>query len=266
MFDASALSSILTGIKSQQPTPIPAPAPTTTTTGPLANLQNILTGGADYGALMQKIGSGMGNLSNTGGDPFLSFAQGFGGAQKYTTEEQRLAAERAAAAEKAQMDANLALQRLTQDQSQFDANLANNQSQFNTRMQQDQAQFDQRMELERSADKRADQIAADSRRKTDAEILRAAKKEGLTADQMQRINDAAQKSTEDIIDPAERRTAYDAEVARLTQMTKSGRMSEGPGVTESDAIPGAAQPQYIKSKTDGSLMQWNGTQYVPMAQ
>lgn len=263
MFDTNSLASVLTGIQSQQPvtTPVPPPAQPT---GPLANLQNILTGGADYGALMQKIGSGMSNLSSTGGDPYLSFAQGFGGAQKYTTEEQRLAAERAAAAAKQQQDANLALQRLTQDQSQFDSRMSQDQSQFSTRSSQDQAQFDQRMELEKAANTRADQLAADARRKTDAEILRAAKKEGLTPDQMLRIDEAARKSTEDVIDPAERRTAYDAEVSRLTQMTKSGRMSEGPGVTESDAIP--TQPQYIKSKTDGSMMQWNGTQYVPVAQ
>jgi len=259
MFDTGALSAVLTGIQSQQPQPAPAPAPAQSQ-GPLANLQAILTGGADYGNVLQKIGYGMSNMSNAGGDPFLSFAQGFGGTQKFTTEEQRLAAERAAEAEKQRMEANLALQRLTQDQSQFDTSQANNQSQFDRRMTQDQTQFDQRMEIEKAADKRADQIAADNRRKTDAEILRAAKKEGLTADQMLRIDDAARESTQDIIDPAERRTAYDAEVARLTQMAKGGRLSEGPGVTEADTTPVTA------TGPNGEKLMLQGGQWVPMQQ
>jgi type IV secretory pathway VirJ component len=259
MFDTSALSAVLTGIQSQQPQPLPpAPAPATTT-GPLANLQSILTGGADYGSIIRQIGGGMANMGPTGGDPFLAFAQGFGGTQQYATQQEKEAAERAAALQKQQMDANLALQRLTQDQSQFDASLANNQSQFNTRTTQDQAQFDQRMELEKAADKRAEQIAADNRRKTDAEILRLAKREGLTVDQTLRINDAAQKATENIIDPSERRAAYDAEVDRLTQMAKSSRLSDGPGVTEADVN----QPYLMNDAGEKLVLSADGKSWVP---
>lgn len=262
MFDASSLAALLSGVQSQQPAPAPVPQPTT----PLAtNLGGILSGDPNFGGMIRQIGGGLANMSNAGGDPYLAFAQGFGGAQQYATTQQKEAAERAAALQKQQMDANLALQRLTQDQSQFDASLANNQSQFSTRSQQDQAQFDQRMELERAADKRADQIAADNRRKTDAEILRLAKREGLTPDQMLRINDAAQKATEDIIDPAERRSAYNAEVERLTQATKSGRLSDGPGISEADTMP-AAVPTATGPNGEKLTLSPDGTQWVPVAQ
>lgn len=266
MLDTSALSSVLTGIQSQQPAPVAAP--TAPPAGPLANLQAILSGTADYGQVMQKIGSGMSNMSNSGGDPFLSFAQGFGGAQKYTTEEQRLAAERAAAAEKSRMDANLALQRLTQDQSQFDASLSNNQSQFSTRSAQEQQQHAERMELERQASTRADQIAADSRRKTDAELIRLAKKEGISVDQMLSIERIAQAEAENEIDPERRRAVTDAARERLTQRVKSGRMSEGPGITESDtSVPAVSYKEGDTSThPDGRRMVFQGGAWVPLTQ
>lgn len=258
MFDTGALSAVLSGIQSQQTQPV-APAPAPAPTSPLANLKAILTGGADYGNVLQKIGYGMSNMSNAGGDPFLSFAQGFGGAQKYTTEEQRLAAERAAAAEKQKQEMSLALQRLTQDQSQFDAGQATSQSQFDQRMSQDEQQHADRMELERASSTRQDQIAADSRRKTDAELLRLRKREDLTTDQVMKIDGAAKQASQDIIDPAERKRAYDAEFKRLTDLAKSGRLSDGPGVSEADA----SSPYLVNDAGEKMVLSADGNSWVP---
>ena len=237
MFDASSLSALLSGVQSQQPAPVaPAPAPP----GPFGNLSAILNGDANYGSIVRQIGGGLANMGPTGGDPYLAFAQGFGGTQTYATAQEKEAADRAAALAKQQQDANLALQRLTQDQSQHSATLSQNQSQFDARTQQDQTQFDQRMTLDQAAEKRAQQVADATTRKTEAEIARLAKREDVDPNVMMKIEDAAQQAGKNAyernpsLSDAEVRDIVNSERDRMVQQVKSGRMSDGPGVTEAD--------------------------------
>lgn len=234
MFDTGALSAVLNGYNSQQTqAAVPAPAPAAAPTGPLGNLGAILTGGADYGNILQKIGYGMSNMSNAGGDPYLSFAQGFGGAQKFTTEEQRLAAERAAAAEKMKQEQTLAMQRLTQDQGQFDA-----------RQTQSQTQFDAQHQLAQSAEKRAQMLADQSAKKSEAEISRMAKQSGISTDQMLSIERIAQAEAENEPDPELRRQLVEKKRAELTAQVKQNLgISTGPGVT--------AEPPKVGEVVDG---------------
>lgn len=235
--DTSALTSILSGVQSQQP--VTTPAPVAAPTSPFGNLGAILSGDANYGQILQKIGGGMANMGNAGGDPYLAFAQGFGGAQKFTTDQERLAAERAAEAEKQKMDANLALQRLLQDQGQFDATLTQNQSQFDTRMSQDQSQFEQSNQLAQQAEKRQQQVADAATQKTAAEIERKAKREDLSPTTMLRIEELARKAVPEFSSPEEAKQIMDAERERLIKQVKSARLSDGPGVTEADTATGA---------------------------
>ena len=247
MFDTGALSAVLNGYNSQQTPAVPMmPAPAATPTGPLGNLQAIMTGGADYGSILQKIGSGMANMSQTGGDPYLSFAQGFGGSQKYTTEEQRLAAERAAAAQKQQQETALAMQRLTQDQSQFDSRMSQDQSQFDARQGQTKEQFDAQQRLSEAADKRAQMLADQSAKKSEAEIARMAKQSGISTDQMLSIERIAQAEAENEPDPEMRRQIVEKKRAELTAQVKQNLgISTGPGIT--------AEPPKVGDVVDGYL-------------
>lgn len=237
MFDTSALAALLSGVQSQQPaTTAPAPQPAS----PLAtNLGSILSGDPNFGSIVRQIGGGMANMGPTGGDPFLAFAQGFGGTQQYATTQEKEAAERAAALQKQQMDANLALQRLTQDQGQFDARMAQDQSQFDARSQQDQNQFDQRMTVEKAAEKRQQMVADAATKKTAAEIERAAKREDISQTTMLKIEELARKAVPDFSSPEEAKEIMDAERERLIKQVKAGRLSQGPGVTEGETVAGA---------------------------
>lgn len=263
MFDTSALAAVLNGYNSQQ-TPAPVtPAPAAAPSGPFGNLSAILNGDANYGSIIRQIGGGMANMSNAGGDPYLAFSQGFGGAQQYATTQEKEAAERAAAAEKQRMDANLALQRLVQDQSQHDATLGQNQSQFDTRMGQDQSQFDQRMTLEQAQEKRQQQVADDARRKTDAEIARLAKREDVSPTTMLKIEELARKAVPEFSSPEEAKQIMDAERERLIKQVKSSRLSDGPGVTEGDTL---TTPVRTATGPNGEKLQLSpdGTQWVPV--
>lgn len=222
MFDTGALSALFSGFNAQQPQPALAiaPAPVAAPTGPMANIQSLF-GGGDITSLIRQIGGGMANMGPTGGDPYLAFAQGFGGTQKYATDQTNLAAQRAAEAEKIKQDQALALQRLTQDQSQFDARLGQDQSQFNTQN-----------ELAQAADKRAQLIAEQSAKKSEAEIARMAKQSGISTDQMLSIERIAQAEAENILDPDARRTVVEKKRAELTAQVKQNLgISTGPGIT-----------------------------------
>lgn len=237
--DTSSLTSLLSGYNAQQ-TPAVAPAiaaPVQQPTAPLSNLQNLLAGNGDIGSIIQKMGMGMANMGPTGGDPYLAFAQGFGGTQKYTTEQQARAAQAAAEQQKLATEHQLATARLNQDSSQFSQRMNQDQSQFDTRINQDKSQFDTTTELQRAAEKRQ-QVQADmQQKKSEAEIARMARNEGISRDDILKIERVAQAAAENIFDPKERKRVVDAERDRLTKMFKSQDLSGGPGITESKTVP-----------------------------
>ena len=260
MFDISSLSAVLNGVQSQQPAPV-APAPAPAPPGPFGNLSAILNGDANYGSIVRQIGGGLANMGPTGGDPYLAFAQGFGGTQTYATAQEKEAADRAAALAKQQQDANLALQRLTQDQSQFDASLNNNQSQFDTRLTQDQSQFDQRMTLEQAAEKRQQLVAETAAKRTEAEIARQAKREDITPTTMLEIEKLARAAVPEFTPPEQAKEIMEAERDRLIKQVKAGRLSDGPGVSEGDTVTARTA-----TGPNGEKLQLSpdGTQWVPV--
>jgi len=239
MFDTGPLSALLSGMQSQQTpaAPVVQPPPP----GPLSNIGALLTGGSDFGSILQKIGGGMANMGPTGGDRYLAFAQGFGGSQQFTTQQQKEAADRAAAAAKAKADQDMAMARLLQDQSQHAATLGQSQSQFDARMSQDQSQFDANMTLEEQRERRAQMVADAATKKTAAETVRLARKEDIDPTIMLRIDEAAKKVAENVYDPKEKQAVYEAERDRLIKQVQAQDISQGPGVTEAKAqVPTAS--------------------------
>jgi hypothetical protein len=267
VIDTSALSSLLSGYNSQVPT-APAPVTPTPSTNPLDKIAGLFNGGTDLGSLVQKIGMGMSNMGPTGGDPYLAFAQGFGGTAKYTTAQQAAAAaqkqkdiENAIAANKMAMDQGQFDARMNQDQSQFSQRMGQDQSQFDARQTQDQSQSDRDYALKQAADKRQQMLADQEMKKSAAEIERMARGNGLTVDQQIQIERIAQAAGENIIDPAERKKAVDEERDRMTEQFKAGAttsINNGPGVTAQDQ-----QPITATGPNGERLVLQNG-QWVPL--
>lgn len=80
---------------------MPVAAPSPEMTNPQNPLMQLLGGGGaggDFRQMIRAAGAGMANLGNSGGDPFVSFGRGFGGASEYYTakeqNEVKLAADR----------------------------------------------------------------------------------------------------------------------------------------------------------------------------
>lgn len=257
--DTSSLTSLLSGYNAQQ-TPAVAPAiaaPVQQSTAPLSNLQNLLAGNGDIGSIIQKMGMGMANMGPTGGDPYLAFAQGFGGTQKYTTEQQARAAQAAAEQQKLATEHQLATARLNQDASQHSETLNQSQSQFDARANRESSEFKQKNEISLAAEKRQQQQAEQMQKKTEAEIKKMARDEGLSTDEILKIERAATSAGERVYDPKERKQIIDSERDRLTKMVQAQDLSGGPGVT-------AAQPRIIENPTTGEKMMEQNGQWVPV--
>lgn len=244
MVDTSGLSALLAGYNQnnallQQPT-APAPMPS----NPIDRLAGLFNGQTDLGSFFQRVGMGMANMGQTGGDPYLAFAQGMGGTAKFTTDQQKAAEDarqkaidNAIALNKANMEQS----QIDQNQSQFDSRLKQDQSQFDASQQQRASQFDQDMALRQAADKRAQMLADQQAQKTQAEIKRMAKSNGLTVNDQLQIERIAQASAENITDPDERKKATDEERDRLTKMVQSGQgLTDGPGLTTPAQQPATA--------------------------
>lgn len=103
----------------RQTMPPTAPIPTPRPAGPVPGgepqpqqrvnpLMALLAGGGaggDWRQMVRAAGSGMANLRNTGGDPFMSFGQGFGGATGHYDDKQREEIAAAAQRRKDQLEA-----------------------------------------------------------------------------------------------------------------------------------------------------------------
>jgi hypothetical protein len=267
MIDTSALSALLSGYNSQTPAIAPPTVAPTATTNPFAKFAGLFNGDTNLGDYAQKVGMGLSNMSSTGGDPYLAFAQGFGGTAKFTTAEQAAAA----AAKQKEIDNAIAANKLAMDQNQFDARLGQDQSQFNQRMGQDQSQFDTRQTqqasesdrdyaLRQAADKRQQMLADQEVKKSAAEIERMARGNGITVDQQLQIERIAQAAAENIVDPEERKKTVDAERQRLTDQFKTGdtSLSNGPGVSAQEQ-----QPMTATGPNGEKLVLKNG-QWVPL--
>jgi hypothetical protein len=256
MIDTSALSALLSGYNSQTPAIAPPTVAPTATTNPFAKFAGLFNGDTNLGDYAQKVGMGLSNMSSTGGDPYLAFAQGFGGTAKFTTAQQAAAAE----AKQKEIDNAIAANKLAMDQNQFDARLGQDQSQFTQRMGQDQSQFDKDLALKQAADKRQQMLADQEVKKSAAEIERMARGNGITVDQQLQIERIAQAAAENIVDPEERKKTVDAERQRLTDQFKTGdtSLSNGPGVSAQEQ-----QPMTATGPNGEKLVLKNG-QWVPL--
>lgn len=254
MVDTSALQALLSGYNGQaNPTTPAAPVAQPEASNPLAKLQALFNGGTDLGSFIQKAGMGMANMGPTGGDPYLAFAQGFGGTAKYTTEQQAAAA----AAKQKEIENAMAANKLAMDQGQFDSRMSQDQSQFDARQSQSQTNEDRDYALRQAADKRAEMIAAQQVKKTQAEIEKMARSSGITVDQQLQIERIAQAEAENIIDPSERKKTVDAARERLTQQIQQDKsLSTGPGVSDADQTPITATGPDGKTKLILKDGQW----------
>jgi hypothetical protein len=224
--DTSALAALFTGMNNQPAPPISAPAVQPQASGdPLSTLSNLLSGNG-LGDYAQKVGMGMANMRE-GNDPYVSFANGFGGTSKFTTDQE-------AAQAKAQQDVidnQIKANQIAQSGNQFDQRMSQDQSQFDSRQTQDQKQFDESMRVRTAAEKRQDLIAQQAQRKTALEIERLAKNNGLTTDQMLQVEKISQAAAENVVDPAERAKVTEDTRKRLVQQLTSGQApGEGPGL------------------------------------
>lgn len=149
--------------------------------GPLAQLF-----GPSVTPTLRAIGSGMANLGNSGGDPFVSFGRGFGGASNYY--QAREDADKAAA-----VSANKLLYDRTRDAT-TDQRTA----------EKDAAD----LELRKMAEERQQRTAALADKKSLLEIRRLARGKGVTTDQYLRARAQAQKDADDQLVDSEERDSW----------------------------------------------------------
>jgi hypothetical protein len=257
MIDTSSLAALLSGVNGQTTTPV-APAAPAMSNNPLANLMGLFNGSTDLGSYINKVAGGMSNMGATGGDPYLAFAQGFGGTGKYQSEQDAAAAK----AKQQEIDNAMAANKLTMDQSQFDARMGQDQSQFDARNAQQQQQFDKDYALKDAAEKRQQLIAEQQMKKSAAEIERMARGNGITVDQQLQIERIAQAAGENIFDSSERKQAIDSERDRITKQLQSNpsntSISDGPGITAQDQQPITA------TGPDGKKLVLKNGNWVPL--
>jgi hypothetical protein len=256
MIDMSALSALLSGYNSQQPATVPPPVAPAASTNPLSKFEGLFNGSTDLGSYAQKVAMGMANMGNSGGDPYLAFAQGFGGTGKFTTDQQAAAAK----AKQDEIDNAIKANELAMNQKQFDARMGQDQSQFDAKTAQDQTQFNQDYTLKSAADKRQQMLADQEVKKSAAEIERMARGNGITVDQQLQIERISQAAAENVADPEERKKVVDAERQRLTDQFKDNptSLNNGPGVTAQDQ-----QPVTATGPNGEKLVLQNG-QWVPV--
>lgn len=168
--------------------------------------------GPEVGGYMRAAGAGMANVrGNPFGDPWITAAQGFGGAQAYGAEQDAAAQQQAVDAEK------------TAYQRQQDAAAA-------ARTQQKEAAD---LALRTAAEKRQAKTAELTQRKTLLEIRRMARSNGLTVSQQLEIERIAQAAGENMIGE-EREAAIDAKRQELIDQVTNGQgLSEG-GLSTTD--------------------------------
>jgi hypothetical protein len=169
--------------------PATAPVPTSRPAAPIP-----ARSGLNWQRGLRTAGAGMANLRDTGGDPFMSFGQGFGGAQNYLAGADSAAAAAAAKAEQTAYDRG-----------------------------QDSAD----LELRRAAEDRQRQASEIQSKKTADEMERLARQNGLTVDQMIQIERIAQAAGEAETNAERRRKVVEAERQRLIKQFGDGEQVGG---------------------------------------
>jgi len=254
------LQAMLAGMRAQ---PAPAPQPTTIAT-PFNNIQSLFTGG-DITPMLRSIGGGMANMTETN-DPFVAFGRGFGGAQNQQATAAQTAAEQAAAAKQKEFENAMALNNALINQNTTQQKMTMDQSQFDARTGQDQKQFDEQMQLRKAQDERQAKMDEINYKKTEAELIRMADSNGLTVNQMLEIERLAQAEGENIISPEKRKVAVDAKRQELLERFGGKKISGKSELSDPD-IAGQS-PEYVRNKDTGQIMKLDPStnQYVPVQQ
>lgn len=200
------------GVPVQAQPQAPYPPPSAQPVGPLDPLRRLMQSGGvrDYA---RRFGAGASNLTNTGGDPYRSFGQGFGGSTGYGVEREDKAKAAAVGAEQTAYDRDIE-----------QANLA----------------------LKKAADARAARTARLSDEKTMMEIKREARRNGITVSEMLRIEEEARKQAEAFTfsaDPAEIEKRYEEIKARM--LDDAGAAS---GISDAGGISSSGG---VETQTDG---------------
>ncbi len=180
---------------------------------------------------IRSAGAGMANIGPTGGDPYLSFARGFGGAAGYDDA-------REAAAAKASIDAD----KLAYDRGRDAAS--------DLRLAKKDAADP---ELRRLAEERQARTTKLTNRKTALEIRREARANRITVKQQLEIERITHAVGENIIDPAERRAAVEAERKRLTEQVTSGH-----GISGAQPLSGESEITATNHETGEQKVLRNG--------
>ena len=179
------------------PQPVmPQPVAAQAATDPLSQL----FGGRDLRSMARAFGAGAANIRTGGGDPFVAFGSGFGGASGYYDSKEAAEAKAAADAEKVNYD----------------------RSQDALKIKRADDKDAQEMELRRTSEKRLNRSAELSNQKTAMEIKNLAKSNGITVSQQLEIERIAQAAAENVYSPEERRKIMDETRDRLTKQVTSG--------------------------------------------
>lgn len=174
-----------------------------------------LFGGRDIRSMMRAFGAGAANIRTGGGDPFVAFGSGFGGASGYYDSKEAAEAKAASDAEKMQYD----------------------RSQEAAKLKRQEDREAQELELRKTSEARLNRSAELSNQKTAMEIKNLAKSNGITVSQQLEIERIAQAAAENIYDPVERKRVIDETRDRVTKQVAGGgqtTLSSGGGLTAPD--------------------------------
>lgn len=185
--------------------------------------------------VLRNIGGGMANLRNSGGDPFVSFGMGYGGATATGEERENADAAAATAAEKTQYDRGQDAAKTQRD------------------IEKDRAD----MALKSLVEKRQAETADLTNKKTALEIRRLARQNGITTSQMLEIERIAQAAGENL--SGDRRTkAIDETRDRLLK-----QFSDGEGISDDTGLSGQSDITATNPDT-GERMKLVDGAWVPM--
>jgi hypothetical protein len=226
---AAAAPAILPAAGSAAP---PAPAPAAQ--NPLMALLSG-GGGKDLGGMLRAFGAGAANAGNTGGDPYVAFGRGFGGATQHYDINDALQAKQAAASEQ-----------LTYEREQDAAKL-----------KRDTDKDAQDMDIRRMSEARQSETSKLNNEKTALEIRRLARQNGLDTKEMLEIERIAQAAGENLWGD-ERKQVIDETRERLLDQFRAGEgLSGGAGLS-----PEAAEPMATNDAGE-TLVLRNGQWVTP---
>lgn len=207
-------------------------------------LEQLLGGGDTAGSgardFIRNLGGGMANLRNSGGDPYLSFAQGFGGSTSYADTKEAQDAATTAATEKTAYDRS-------QDAGKTEREIQKDRA--------DQA-------LKALAEERQSKTANLANQKTALEIRRLARTHSITTSQMIAIENAALKAGDNIYDPEKRKVAIDA--ARDELLKRVSVSDDDSGISGADTGLSGDSEITATNPDTGERMKLVDGAWVPM--